>query len=85
MMKFSKDFLREGTWLKKDTVVKEIVGRGRWAVDYRRVFRHEGRFYETFYSVGATEGQEQSPYDSDPDEIECREVKAVEKTVTVYV
>jgi len=48
------------------------------------VFETEGKFYETFYSVGATESQEERAYEYEPDDIECKEVFPVEKTIIVY-
>ncbi len=80
-MLFSKEFLRND---ETGTVSSEITGKSRWADHYRRVFQHEGKFYETCYRVGSTEMQEEMPYENDPDEIECKEVFAVEKTITVY-
>lgn len=56
----------------------------RWEIHYDQVFEYEGKFYETYYSVGATETQDQGPYEYDDDEIECIEVVPVEKTVIVY-
>jgi len=52
-------------------------------VQHRRVFRHDGKFYETHYQRGATECQEERPYEHDEAEIECPEVFAREKTVIV--
>ena len=91
-MKFDKEFLREevvfdyptGTYIVEDT----IIGHRRWSVDHRIVFkddkRHPGKFFTTTYSVGATEGQDESPFEYDDDPVECPEVRAVERTVTVY-
>lgn len=71
-MKFSKEFLLEE--LEEDPVLEEIFDKRRWSIVYRRVFKFEGRFYETMYSIGATESQDEHPYEYDPDEIECKEV-----------
>ena len=81
-MKFSKEFLIEA--LEKNAIVEHITDTSRWSVHYRRVFEHEGKLYETFYSVGATECQDESPYEYADDEIECKEVFRKEKLVTVY-
>lgn len=84
-MKFTKEFLVEDVFNSKTTVLDEITDHSRWSVHHRRVFAHEGAFYQTHYSTGATECQDESPYEYDKDEIECPEVVPVEKTVTVYV
>ena len=81
MAKFNKKFLCD---LGGTTVYDKIIGHRRWSVDYERVFRHEGRFYRTVYSRGATEGQDEQPYQYGPDEIECQEVIPVQRLVTVY-
>lgn len=76
-MLFSKESLREE---EHETVYEKIVDHTIWSVDYERVFKHDGKFYMTFYSVGADE----SPYEYEGDMIQCDEVFPVEKTVTVY-
>ena len=83
-MKFNKSFLQELEEGDENVVLEEITGTSRWSTRYRRVFKHEGKFYETHFSCGATEMQDESPYEYDPAEIECPEVKQVEKTITVY-
>lgn len=85
-MKFKKEVLQEGAWGDgpTKTIYQEIVDHRRWSVDHRRVFEFEGKFYVTFYSVGATESQDERAYEYDEDEIECAEVFPVQKTITVY-
>lgn len=80
-MKFSKEFLQDEGG---ETVYDKMIGRSRWSLHYERVFSHEGRLYLTRYSFGATESQDERPYEHEDDEIECVEVFPVEKTVTVY-
>lgn len=84
-MKFKKEFLVEEV-LDSDMIVEEeVVDHTRWSVVYRIVFRFNDKFYSSHYSVGATEQQDESPYEYDPEEIECPEVKEEQKLVTVYV
>lgn len=83
-MKFTKRFLQDAMYDDEAKVEDRITGHRRWSVEHTRVFRHDGKFYRTSYSVGATENQDEGPYDYDPDEIECEEVFPREKTVTVY-
>ena len=81
-MKFSRDYLQD---LVYETPISDvIVEHNRWSVTHERIFKHEGRFFKTRYSVAATEGQDESPYEYEPDEIECPEVFPVERTITVY-
>lgn len=80
-MKFKKEFLQD---MEGETIEDVMIEHKRWAVVHRRVFKHEGKFYITRYHVGATESQDESPYENDPDLIECNEAVPVEKTVIVY-
>ena len=95
-MKFSKEFLLDlvgetagGTLDDANyglvTVISnDIRDRDRWSVHYVQIFGFGGNFYRTWYRSGATEQQDESPYESDPDEIECVEVFPKEVTITIY-
>ena len=88
-MKFNKEFLKGIAEDDYDmTIVKvihnDIVDTTRWSIVYEVVFKFDNKFYKTHYSVGATESQDERPYEYDGDEIECVEVVPVEKTITVY-
>jgi len=80
-MKFSRSFLQD---MDGETVEENIVEHSRWSVRFVRIFRYQGKFYRTAYSVGATEQQDESPYEYSPDEVECPEVVPVKKLITVY-
>lgn len=80
-MKFNKEFLQE---MEGKTISDEIIDTSRWSTFHRRVFEHEGKYYETMYSHGSTEQQDESPYEYEGEEIECKEVFKKEKTVIVY-
>ncbi len=84
-MKFTREFLQQDLYDSKTTVLDEITDQSRWSTHHHRVFRFEGLFYETYYSRGSTETQDESPYEYSDEEIECPEVIATEKTITVYV
>lgn len=81
-MKFKKNDLK---FEEHRTVYDKIIGHRRWSVDHERVFEHDGRFFRTLYSVGATEGQDERPYEYEPDDIECEEVFPRQVTSTVYL
>jgi hypothetical protein len=78
---FSKEFLQEQVG---EGVQKTIVKHSRWSVHYKEIFEHEGKYYRTFYSVGATESQDEQPYEYDEDMIECLEVQQVKKYMSVW-
>lgn len=84
-MKFKKEFLIEledsdGV----EIISQDIIDQSRWSTHWRTVFKFQDRFYETFYSIGSTESQDERPYDYEPDEIEIDEVFPIQKTITIY-
>ena len=86
-VKFKKDFLVDELDLPyNDDIVKsdEIDDTSRWSVFHTLVFEHEGKFYQTHYSVGATEMQDESPWEFE-DEVECHEVEEKEVVVKQWV
>lgn len=74
----------EVLWGPSENILRnEQVDNTRWSIVYDLVFKHDGKLYQTSYSRGATEQQDESPWQYD-DEVECTEVEAYEKTVTDY-
>lgn len=66
-------------------VKKEIEDSSRWSIIYVAVFERlsDGKLFKTCYSIGATESQDERPFEYDGEAI-FTEVQAVEKTVIVY-
>lgn len=61
-----------------------ITDNGRWSIYHYIIIQRvsDGKFFDDSYSVGATESQDESPWEySDPN---FTEVFPVEKTVIVY-
>lgn len=84
---FSKNVLVEeldlpynGDIVKSDNIVET----SRWSEIHELVFEHEGKFWETSYSVGLTEYQDESPWEFE-DEIKCTEVELKEVMVKQWV
>ena len=48
------------------------------------VFKYHNKFYITSYQKGATEYQDERPYENEDDEIECIEVFPVETKIITY-
>ena len=89
MAKFKKQDLKDLVDDGCETLEKveeRCTGRSRWSLNYCMVFKDtgSGRFYMANYSVGATEQQDEGPFEYEPDEVECVEMRPVEKVVTVY-
>lgn len=63
----------------------EIVDTSRWFNIFSIVFKDKttGKFYSTDYRVGATECQDEGPWEYQ-DAVMCTEVEPVEVTVTQY-
>lgn len=56
----------------------KIVSTSRWSIKNNLVFEYQGKLYSADYSVGATEMQDEQPWEY-VNEVECIEVEAVEK------
>lgn len=71
---------------KLQLVHSELLDTSRWSHHYEAVFKDvdSGKLYRTHYSSGATECQDESPYEYDGDEIEFEEVEAYETKKTNY-
>ena len=82
-MKFKADFLRDELDLPFTAVEDEIIDNSRWSIHHAIIFEHAGKFYRTCYSVGATECQDESPWEYE-DEVDCTEVVQKEVTVTAW-
>lgn len=80
-MLFSKEFLIEQVG---EGVQRTITDHSRWSIHYEEIFEHEGKYYRTYYVIGATEMQDERPYEYDEDMIDCPEVQQVEKLMTVW-
>lgn len=86
-MKFQKELLQAVVCNDTDEaelIAEEITDTSRWSVHYRAVFKYQDKFYSATYSIGATEMQDERPFEYDPCMVECPEVVPVERVVTVY-
>ena len=84
---FKKDFLVDELELPwDDNIIRrnEIIDTSRWSTIYELVFEHEGKHYLTTYSVGATESQDERPWEYE-NEVECVEVELVPVTVKKWI
>jgi hypothetical protein len=89
MPQFKKNALLEMLDGDAETLVKVsdmLTGKSRWSINHELVFKEAatGRFFCAHYSEGATEQQDESPFEYEPDDVEVTEVFPVERTVTFY-
>lgn len=83
---FSKDYLMDELDLPyENTIVNRIINTTRWSIIHEIVFEDNGKFYMTTYSEGATECQDESPWEYDDDEIKCTEVELKEVKVKKWI
>lgn len=71
---FTKEFLVNELDLPSSAIKNRIVETSRWSEHHEIVFEFNGKFYETHYSCGSTEQQDERPW-QDENEVECEEVK----------
>jgi hypothetical protein len=84
---FDKEFMQLVLWEDKEgteILENKIYDTSRWSNHYNLVFSFEGKIYETDYSVGATESQDERAWEYDTD-VTCWEVEAKEVTIIQYV
>jgi hypothetical protein len=66
-------------------LVNQLTGSSRWSKHYDLVFRApDGKCYRTPFSVGATEYQDEGPFEHDGDTINVAEVEPYQATYTAY-
>lgn len=81
---FSKDYLKYELNLPCNSIVDRIIDTARWSVVHEIVFEDNGKFYQTTYSVGATEMQHEAPWEY-VDEVKCIEVELREVKVKKWI
>ncbi|MGM9987353.1 MAG: hypothetical protein ACI35O_09015 [Bacillaceae bacterium] len=79
-----KNYMRDELDLPYNAILDEITETSRWSIHHRIIFSYQGRFYETHYSEGATEMQDESPWEYE-DQVECQEVELKEVKVKKWV
>lgn len=83
-IKLSKDYLINELNLPTSAIKDTITDTSRWSIYHEIVFEHDGKFYMTDYSEGATEMQDESPWEYE-NEVECVEVELKEVKVVKWV
>jgi hypothetical protein len=83
-MKFESKYLKNELDLPYSAILDEITDTSRWSIHHKIVFEHEGKYYRTFYSEGATEMQDESPWEYEK-EVDCVEVELKEVVVEQWV
>ncbi len=72
---FDKDYLVNELDLPYAAEEDHVVDNSRWSINHEIVFKDkDGKYYSTAYSVGATECQDEGPWEYE-DQVECTEVE----------
>jgi hypothetical protein len=68
-----------------ELISEHIYDTGRWSIKYITIVKRvsDGKFFKSLYQVGATEYQDEGPYEYDSKAV-FTEVFPVEKTVILY-
>lgn len=67
-----------------NAIVDNIVDTTRWSIIHEIVFEDNGKFYSATYSEGATECQDERPWEYES-EVECEEVELREVVVKKWM
>lgn len=84
VIKLTSEFLKNELDLPWSAKEDHIVDNSRWSIMHSIIFEHEGKFYRAFYNVGATESQDEGPWEY-ADIVECTEVEQKEVLVKQWV
>ena len=80
----SREEMLDILWGSTDIILSDkVVDHARWSVVHTLIFKYDDKIYRTVYCVGATEYQEESPWECEGI-VTCTEVEAVKETITVY-
>ncbi len=89
-MKFVKEEMRMLANEESDNFTKvrdAIVDHTRWSVVHEMIFKDNktGKHYVVYFNRGATEMQDEQPFEYDNDPITCSEVESKEVTTVQWV
>lgn len=70
-----------------EVVRTRISDQSRWSIFHEMIIHDvtTGRYYSTEYSVGATEAQDESPYEDEPEMVDVTEAFEVKQIVSWFV
>lgn len=82
---FSREYLKQNLDLPYGAIEDKVIDTSRWSTYHEIVFEDkDGKTYQTGYSCGATECQDESPWEYE-DEVECTEVELKEVMVKKWM
>jgi hypothetical protein len=73
MKTYEKAYLMDELDLPENAIEDRVIDTSRWSVHHEIIFLDDGKYYRTWYSIGATEQQDEWPWDHEK-EVKCYEV-----------
>jgi len=84
-IKLLKETMKDILWNENDEIVLDkITEASRWNVHHELIFKYDGKLWRTLYSIGATEYQNEGPWEYE-EEVECVEVIETQIMSTTYI
>ena len=81
----TKELEELGLPYEGDVIEDRIIDTSRWSIIHEIIFKwKDGKFYKTTYSEGATEMQDERPWEYE-DKVTCTEVELKEVTIKKWV
>lgn len=68
-----------------EKIEETITGHTRWSVLYSCIFKYYDKYYTTGYSKGATEYQDEQPFEYASEKVRCNEVIQKEVLTKIWV
>lgn len=65
-------------------IQSELIDTTRWSQIHELVIKKDDKYYSKRYSIGATEYQDEGPFDNEGPFVEFNEVEPYEHTVIKY-
>lgn len=78
-----KDFLKNELDIPSKAIKDTIIDQTRWSIIHEIIFAYDNKFWRTSYSKGATEMQDERPWEYEEEE-DCTEVELVKKEFLVW-
>jgi len=82
-IKLTREELTQELDLPCEALEDHVIDNSRWSIEHEIIFEYKGKYYRAYYSVGATEMQDERPWEYE-DVIECEEVVKVDKLQSIW-
>ncbi len=63
-MNIDKKVLTDDLELPYNAIEDNVIDNSRWSINHEIIFEYQGKFYQAYYSGGATEQQMEEPWNT---------------------